>query len=470
MKGAEIFLKRYIIILMILLSFLTSFAISVEDILNLSKNENTLELSWDEFLKYLSEFGYSEEIENAGRIISAKRFLYEKYSKYNFVKSIITEDFRAFSTNLSLIPPNFNFSEDDIEKLIIVFPNMVERVEDYLINPDESKNYVKYLYRIEKFEKRINITQYDIYINYLIKKSINNSTFLDESQKAFIVKYVPVVYLKKIDDIISNESFSIEEKDYIGAYKLLGFMKDINSINEKNLETYILLNSYFDIKQKLTSLNNSVYFVEKTDLNDFIEDSLSYIYKSQGLNIKHDLIDNLILNLLKTLNIKVGNLKEKMVLDFSRDKLNINAEINKEIDILYDQIESINKMKILDIDKKTNSSTETIKNLEQNKNESSDKDKKYNYLFIIIPILIIFILFVMIIEVFPNIRIAEFFVKMGLPIFSFRIINKLLLKEPNNFKYYIFLAKVYEKMDKYNESISTYKHAMKIKERGDFNE
>ena len=117
-------MKKCILTLSILFLSISSIfgALSIDDLINLSKNIGTLEIAWEKFLDYLQENPSDTRISEVGELISAKIYLYNKYKDFYFVNELITENIKSFCINLGVLSTGFSYTSiEDTERLFLYF-------------------------------------------------------------------------------------------------------------------------------------------------------------------------------------------------------------------------------------------------------------------------------------------------------------------------------------------------------------
>ena len=449
------------ILLIILLSTLSifSWALTLEEIENLSKNPATLELSWEYFLEYIIENPSDARITDTGSLISAKISLFNKYRNYNFANFIISEDLKNFCINLGVIGTNFSIPEDDTNKILFIFPEIVPILNNIFNTGNFEESYYKYLYKLEGLKEHLQVNSYETFIKTTISNSLSSPIYFDEDLERFIEVFVPANNYILFEKFISESKYLVDEDKYLGAYKLLTFLNKHNSINE-SIVTYSQLKNYFSLKQKLTSLNDQVFFVEKQELSSFISEVYKVGEDLKALTIEKNLLYNIFLPLLKALNSKLENIQEKVpVVDenFENLSFSFNEQINAEILKLQMHITRIENLPIVvESDKAT---------LVEQPTDSQEASARRIFVYFLLSILGTFIVIFLYFELYPSYSKINFLCTLKLGRYAAHLAEKLILKNPEDYKAFLILAKSYEVAGKYNASINAYKTALKLKDK-----
>jgi hypothetical protein len=449
------------ILLIILLSTLSifSWALTLDEIENLSKNPATLELSWEYFLEYIIENPSDARITDTGSLISAKISLFNKYRNYNFANFIISEDLKNFCINLGVIGTNFSIPEDDTNKILFIFPEIVPILNNIFNTGNFEESYYKYLYKLEGLKEHLQVNSYETFIKTTISNSLSSPIYFDEDVEKFIEVFVPANNYILFEKFISESKYLVDEDKYLGAYKLLTFLNKHNSINE-SIFTYSQLKNYFSFKQKLTSLNDQVFFVEKQELSSFISEVYKVGEDLKALTIEKNLLYNIFLPLLKALNSKLENIQEKVpVVDenFENLSFSFNEQINAEILKLQMHITRIENLPIVvESDKAT---------LVEQPTDSQEASARRIFVYFLLSILGTFIVIFLYFELYPSYSKINFLCTLKLGRYAAHLAEKLILKNPEDYKAFLILAKSYEVAGKYNASINAYKTALKLKDK-----
>lgn len=447
--------------MIILLSTLSifSWALTLEEIENLSKNPATLELSWEYFLEYIIENPSDARITDTGSLISAKISLFNKYRNYNFANFIISEDLKNFCINLGVIGTNFSIPEDDTNKILFIFPEIVPILNNIFNTGNFEESYYKYLYKLEGLKEHLQVNSYETFIKTTISNSLSSPIYFDEDVEKFIEVFVPANNYILFEKLISESKYLVDEDKYLGAYKLLTFLNKHNSINE-SIVTYSQLKNYFSLKQKLTSLNDQVFFVEKQELSSFISEVYKVGEDLKALTIEKNLLYNIFLPLLKALNSKLENIQEKVpVVDenFENLSFSFNEQINAEILKLQMHITRIENLPIVvESDKAT---------LVEQPTDSQEASARRIFVYFLLSILGTFIVIFLYFELYPSYSKINFLCTLKLGRYAAHLAEKLILKNPEDYKAFLILAKSYEVAGKYNASINAYKTALKLKDK-----
>jgi hypothetical protein len=449
------------ILLIILLSTLSifSWALTLDEIENLSKNPATLELSWEYFLEYIIENPSDARITDTGSLISAKISLFNKYRNYNFANFIISEDLKNFCINLGVLGINFSIPEEDTNKILFIFPEIVPILNNIFNTGNFEESYYKYLYKLEGLKEHLQVNSYETFIKTTISNSLSSPIYFDEDVEKFIEVFVPANNYILFEKFISESKYLVDEDKYLGAYKLLTFLNKHNSINE-SIFTYSQLKNYFSLKQKLTSLNDQVFFVEKQELSSFISEVYKVGEDLKALTIEKNLLYNIFLPLLKALNSKLENIQEKVpVVDenFENLSFSFNEQINAEILKLQMHITRIENLPIVvESDKAT---------LVEQPTDSQEASARRIFVYFLLSILGTFIVIFLYFELYPSYSKINFLCTLKLGRYAAHLAEKLILKNPEDYKAFLILAKSYEVAGKYNASINAYKTALKLKDK-----
>ena len=172
-------MRKFILTLLILFLSISSVfgALSIDDLINLSKNTGTLELAWERFLEYLQDNPSDERISEVGELISAKIYLYNKYKDFYFINALITENIKSFCINLGVLNTDFRIPEEDTYKIIFIFPQIPDIVEEILSTGNFVEPSYKYLYKLEGLNNLIIVDSYDLFIHSIIENSVKLPIF-----------------------------------------------------------------------------------------------------------------------------------------------------------------------------------------------------------------------------------------------------------------------------------------------------
>jgi len=449
------------ILLIIFLSTLSifSWALTLEEIENLSKSPATLELSWEYFLEYIIENPSDAKITDTGSLISAKISLFNKYRNYNFANFIISEDLKNFCINLGVLGTNFSIAEEDTNKILFIFPEIVPILNNIFNTGNFEESYYKYLYKLEGLKGHLQVNSYETFIKTTISNSLSSPIYFDEDVEKFIEVFVPANNYILFEKFISESKYLVDEDKYLGAYKLLTFLNKHNSINE-SVVAYSQLKNYFDLKQRLTLLNDQVFFVEKQELSSFISEVYKVGEDLKSLTIEKNLLYNIFLPLLKALNSKLENIQEKVpVVDenFENLSFSFSEQINAEILKLQMHITRIENLPAV--------SESVTATLVEQPTDSQEASARRIFVYFLLSILgALFIIFLYF-ELYPSYSKINFLCTLKLGRFAAHLAEKLILKNPEDYKAFLILAKSYEVAGKYNASINAYKTALKLKDK-----
>ena len=458
-------MKKCILTLSILFLSISSIfgALSIDDLINLSKNIGTLEIAWEKFLDYLQENPSDTRISEVGELISAKIYLYNKYKDFYFVNELITENIKSFCINLGVLSTDFRIPKEDTEKIIFIFPQIPDIVEEILTTGNFSEPSYKYLYKLEGLNYFIIVDSYDLFVQKIIENSIKLPIFFDEDMKHFVLTFVPKNNFALFEEIINKSKYIVNEENYLGIYSLLSFLNDNNALKQSPV-IYSQLDKYFSLKKELTSLNNSVFFVEKQELSSFISQVFDVGNELKDLQIEKTLLSNMYYSLLKTLNSKLESIQERVPIekDFEELTLAFNNEINGEILKLQNNVVRIQSYPV----GKTNVSTPLA---DQKSEEKAQNNEKINFtstfLYVVVGIGIVILFVLLYFELFPSYNKINFLCNLKFGKYAVHLAEKLVIKDPGNYKNFLILARAYEVLGDYTSSINAYRSAINLKDK-----
>jgi tetratricopeptide (TPR) repeat protein len=315
------------------------------------------------------------------------------------------------------------------------------------------------LYKLEGLKEHLQVNSYETFIKTTINNSLSSPIYFDEDVEKFIEVFVPANNYILFEKFISESKYLVDEDKYLGAYKLLTFLNKHNSINE-SIVTYSQLKNYFSLKQKLTSLNDQVFFVEKQELSSFISEVYKIGEDLKALTIEKNLLYNIFLPLLKALNSKLENILEKVPVadeNFENLSFSFNEQINTEILKLQMHITRIENLPAVPV-----SVTATLVEQATDSQEASVRRIFVYFLLSILGALFIIFLYF---ELYPSYSKINFLCTLKLGKYATHLAEKLILKNPEDYKAFLILAKSYEVAGKYNASINAYKTALKLKDK-----
>lgn len=459
-------MKKCILTLSILFLSISSIfgALSIDDLINLSKNTGTLELAWERFLEYLQDNPSDERISEVGELISAKIYLYNKYKDFYFINALITENIKSFCINLGVLNTDFRIPEEDTYKIIFIFPQIPDIVEEILSTGNFVEPSYKYLYKLEGLNNLIIVDSYDLFIHSIIENSVKLPIFFDEDMKHFVLTFVPKNNLALFEEIINKSKYIVNEENYLGIYNLLSFLND-NNVLKQSLIIYSQLDKYFMIKKELTTLNNTVFFVEKQELSSFISEVFEVGIEIKDLQIEKTLLYNMYYSLLRTLNSKLENIQELVPIekDFEELKFAFNNEINGEILKLQNNVVRIQSYPAGKASLSSSLAEQKSNEEAQNKNNTHS-----TFLYVVagigIGILFVFLYF----ELFPTYNKINFLCNIKLGKYAVHLAEKLVIKDPGNYKNFLILARAYEVLGDYTASIDAYRSAINLKDKNVF--
>ena len=459
-------MRKFILTLLILFLSISSVfgALSIDDLINLSKNTGTLELAWERFLEYLQDNPSDERISEVGELISAKIYLYNKYKDFYFINALITENIKSFCINLGVLNTDFRIPEEDTYKIIFIFPQIPDIVEEILSTGNFVEPSYKYLYKLEGLNNLIIVDSYDLFIHSIIENSVKLPIFFDEDMKHFVLTFVPKNNLALFEEIINKSKYIVNEENYLGIYNLLSFLND-NNVLKQSLIIYSQLDKYFMIKKELTTLNNTVFFVEKQELSSFISEVFEVGIEIKDLQIEKTLLYNMYYSLLRTLNSKLENIQELVPIekDFEELKFAFNNEINGEILKLQNNVVRIQSYPAGKASLSSSLAEQKSNEEAQNKNNTHS-----TFLYVVagigIGILFVFLYF----ELFPTYNKINFLCNIKLGKYAVHLAEKLVIKDPGNYKNFLILARAYEVLGDYTASVDAYRSAINLKDKNVF--
>lgn len=457
------------LLLFFLVLFTLSFSITIEDIRNLSKVPDTLNQAWSEFIKYIAQNPNDPSIGILGEILSAKKYFYEHYKNTPFFEPLLEENFNKFCNSLGLY--NNYLNEDETKLILKIFPQIPLTIKRTLETGIIEMNSYKYLYKLDGLEKYVSPFSYQGFLQVFVDKSIKSPVFLDRDMEYFIKKFIPKSKIKNINDILSNSTYFLDENNYLGAYKLLDFLKREGIINTKELQTYTLLKKYFDIKTKIGELSSNIYIIEPNNLKSFTINLLDITEDTLNLSIEKSTLITLISGIIKTIRIRIES-SNKIIFDSYPQKL--DDLIKRSPTTLKNELEKL-KTTIINssLKKEKNDSKISTKSNNSNVSKPSTKTNKNNTskinIFIYFSLIIIFsILAILYIPFFfSSQKSVKFYMKLKMHKTALKLAEKLILKDPNNYKTYILMAHILEEMNEVEQAMMAYKMAYTKKQNQD---
>jgi len=452
---------------LILFIFVNLFSMNLEEIYTLSYRKETLNQSWAELLNYIEKNEYTEKVIEYGEIISAKKELLNNFKNSNFIDHILSEDLSKFLSSLSVLSENLSINEENTENILIIFPYLIRDLNEIFIKGYIEEDYYKSLYRLKGLKEKLNVPNFEAFLNNMVKEVMKNSVYLDQEMKNFVKEFIPNNILANINEIIAENKFYLSEENFVSAYRLLNFLNDNNVISSENLTVLKKLESYFSLKSRLTDMNNRVYFLEKSEMNTFIKDIYQTGIKLSEMSLENSLLKDLYLSSIKTMNNRMNTVNENIISDIDFNKLMgiFGKDIENELIKLSSNLELTEQSTDIRNVEITEESTDRV--LLETVQEVESKTNNF-MVYVYFAIIVAFVLFVVLIfELFPTIKKVDFLCKIGFGRYALRISEKLVMKEPNNYKSYMAMAKSFEAIGEYNSSISSYKKAMKLKEKGE---
>ena len=298
----------------------------------------------------------------------------------------------------------------------------------------------------------------------LSKILLNCQFFFDEDMKHFVLTFVPKNNLALFEEIINKSKYIVNEENYLGIYNLLSFLND-NNVLKQSLIIYSQLDKYFMIKKELTTLNNTVFFVEKQELSSFISEVFEVGIEIKDLQIEKTLLYNMYYSLLRTLNSKLENIQELVPIekDFEELKFAFNNEINGEILKLQNNVVRIQSYPAGKASLSSSLAEQKSNEEAQNKNNTHS-----TFLYVVagigIGILFVFLYF----ELFPTYNKINFLCNIKLGKYAVHLAEKLVIKDPGNYKNFLILARAYEVLGDYTASVDAYRSAINLKDKNVF--
>ena len=443
-------MKKTLLILLIIFSIQT-FSITLESIYNLSKNSSTLDKSWKELVLYIQKNGSNKQLERYGEVISAKKYLYNKYKDFKFINSIISENLKEFLIGIGII--DFNFSEEDTQKVLYIFRDLPQTIKSILETGKMEELNFKYSYKIKNLNAYVNQKSDNLFLKYLIEETIQNPPFFDKDMQNFVSTFISKSHIIKMNEIIESSKYYLKEKDFTGGYNLLKYLYEENYISDKNLKQYYKLKTYFELKNTLSTYASTVYTFENKEIEKYTNDVLTLVNSVSNLTLSKKMLEDILYSIVKVLNTRIEKLNKKLKVDSSNIQLNtLNEELSNEII----------KLK-LKLDYSKESTKPTIKK-ETEKSKKTKTNFFIEYWFVFVTLILLTAL-ILLFELFPSEKKVEFLCKIGMGKYGLKLTEKLILKNPNYYKYYILLATVYESMGDFEKSISAYKTATNLKKK-----
>ncbi|APT75686.1 hypothetical protein XO11_03805 [Marinitoga sp. 1138] len=468
---------KLFIIIYLLLFIILSFSTSIEDIKNLSKMPSTLDDAWAEFVKYLAENPGDPSIGIIGEVISAKQYFYNKYKNAPFIEPLIEERFNKFCSSLGLY--NSTFSEDETNLILKIFPQIPLVVKRTLETGIMESNAYKYLYKLNGLEKYVMPFSYTGFLQLFVDKSITSPVFLDKDMEKFVSKFVPHSKLQDINSILNNSTYFLDENNYLGGFKLLDFLKREGIIDSKELKTYSLLKQYFDLKKEIGQLASNIYLVDIDKLKDFTINVLDLTNKVINLDIKKESLYTLLNGVIKTIRIRIES-SNKIIFD------TVPENLDKLIDSSSDPLKSeLLKLKEVIVaasasskaKSQNNNTTESTTSQKGNENKSTvvskndnntNSTKKHSLITYIILIAILVIVSILTIPYFfVSHKSIEFYMKLKMFKTALKLAEKLVIKNPDDYKAYILMARILEELNEVDQAMMAYKMAHKKRQSQD---
>ncbi|NUU99440.1 hypothetical protein XO12_04785 [Marinitoga sp. 1154] len=430
------------------------FSISIEDIKNLSKMPDTLNQAWGEFIKYIAENPDDPAIGVLGEVLSAKKYFYKNYKNAPFFEALIQENFNKFCGSLGLY--NNILNEDETGLILKIFPQIPLIVKRTLETGIMELNSYKNLYKLEGLEKYITPFSYEGFLQILVDKSIKSPVFLDKDMENFIVKFVPKSKIRDINNILNNSTYFLDENNYMGAFKLLSFLKEQGVISANELQTYSLLKKYFDLKTKIGELSSNIYIISPEELLDFTLNVLDIVDQTVNLNIEKNTLYTLLEGVIKTIRIRIES-SNKIIFKSIPDKLddliekspsNISKELtNLKKIILNSTLQNTKEQKTSDI---------------STSSKATSAEKGESKGFIIYPAIVIILIILLVLYIPYNVvsyKSVEFYMNLKMYKVALKVVEKILIKNPDDYKAYILMARILEELNEIDKAMIAYKTA-----------
>ncbi|SHE63181.1 hypothetical protein SAMN02745164_00827 [Marinitoga hydrogenitolerans DSM 16785] len=450
-------MKKYLLFLFLLINIL-NFSTSIEDIKNLSKMPNTLNQAWVQFVKYISENPNDPSIGILGEILSAKKYFYENYKNAPFLNSLIQENFNKFCNSLGLY--NGNLNEEETQLILKIFPKIPLSIKRTLETGIIELNSYKYFYKLDGLNKYISPFTYQGFLQIFVDKSIKSPVFLDKDMEKFVVTFVPKSKIAEINNILNNSTYFLDENNYLGAFKLLDFLRREGIINTEELQTYSLLKKYFDLKAQIGELSSNIYIVELNSLENFTQNILNITEQTLNLNIEKNTLYTLLTGILKTIRIRIES-SNKII--FKKPPDNIDKLIEDSQEPLKTELIELKQTILNSVINKKDTSTVASKSNIATKTEKNEKNNGLVIYYAII--LILFLIFIFLIPYFIlSHKSVEFYMKLKLYKIALKITEKMIIKDPNDYKTYILMARILEELDEVEQAMMAYKMAHKKKQ------
>jgi hypothetical protein len=462
-------MKKIVFVFFVLISILTlstlTFSTTIEDIKNLSKMPNTLENAWGEFIKYISENPDDPSIGVLGEVLSSKKYFLENYKNAPFLESLIQENFNKFCSSLGLY--NNSLNPEETQLLLKIFPQIPLTLKRIIETGIMELNSYKYLYKLDGIEKYVSPFTYQGFLQIFVDKSIKSPVFLDKDMENFVIKFIPKSKLKDINSILSNSTYFLDENNFLGAYKLLDFLKRLGIISPEELQTYSLLNKYFELKAKIGELSSNIYIINPDELEDFTLNILDITEQVINLSVEKNTLYTLLSGIIKTVRIRIES-SNKIIFNSYPDKIDLLIEKSKD-PIKSELLELKNIIENSVFNKK-----ESVKNTEKSTDSSilttNENIKTFNISYFIFGFSIIILIVLFYIPYFiPSHKSIEFYMKFKLYKIALKLSEKLLLKNPNDYKTYILMARILEELNEVEKAMMAYKMAHKKKQNQDLN-
>jgi hypothetical protein len=438
-----------------------SFGLTVQEIYNLSKLPQTLEKSIDEFLKYFYENPADPELEVYGSLIYSKKTIRDKYPSYAFVNGLISENSNDFLMSLSGMSPSFKIPSEDTQLIVLILKDLIPKLQKIFETGTIQEASLKYSYHLEGINLMVTPKTYKPFLEFVVFKTLNVPSFLDDDMKKFIEFFVPKNILSTINGVISSSRLVLNENDYIGGYVLLEYINTLGMIDSTNIESFVTLKKYYTVRNSITKLSNSVFMVEDQELQVYLDDLYAQIYELSTLSSSKKNIEEILLLVLKTLNTRLDKNTKKL---FSK-RYDFDGLLTSFPDDIQNELLRL-KLKTDEFFISTEVKPGQVKISSGATISSGNEIKASTFFYFIGGVILLGTAFLFLItEFFPNVKKIEFLCKIGMGRYAIHLAEKLVIKNANDFTSFFALAKALEVCGRYEDSINAYKTAMSIREK-----
>jgi len=438
-----------------------SFGLTVEEIYNLSKLPQTLEKSIDEFLKYFYENPADPQLEVYGSLIYSKKTIRDKYPSYAFVNGLISENSNDFLMSLSAMSPSFKIPPEDTQLIVLILKDLIPKLQKIFETGTLQEASLKHSYHLDGINLMVTPKTYKPFLEFVVFKTLNTPSFLDDDMKKFIEFFVPRNILSTINAIISSSRLVLNESDYIGGYVLLDYINTLGMIDSTNIDSFVTLKKYYTVRNSITKLSNSVFMVDDQELQVYLDDLYAQIYELSTLSSSKKSIEEILLLVLKTLNTRLDkNTKKLFSKRYDFDKVLTSFPDNIQYELLR------LKLKIDEFYISAQVKPDQTKVSTGATSSSGTEMKTYTFFYFLGTVIFLVTAFLFLtMEFFPNVQKIEFLCKIGMGRYAIHLAEKLVIKNANDFRSFFALAKALEVCGRYEDSINAYKTAMSIREK-----